>query len=533
MKLALILLPFVVLAQEPPVPTAKASLEGHVVSAVGGEPLRKARLTLRLNVAAGRPTLAQRFVTAASDNSGKFLFENVDPGDYQLTVRRDGFAPQTLGEIAEGKKREPVVLTPGDRKSGLVVKLIPYAVVSGRAVDEDGDPIQGLPVALMQYEYSSRGRELIEARTGNTDDRGEYRIYNVPPGKYLLKFNNRGNRIGRSEDGESFAPTFYAGAADEANAAPFEIKAGQQLNNVGITLRKARLATLRGRVVAPPEVRPSVGLLVSDGRGTSSTSNSIDEKEHRFELRGIQPGSYSVTAAYALNGQNFNALVPVEVGNSDIEGLELRPSPPLEVSGTIRIEGETKQRPSVLQVAASVTGRAVMESVKDDGTFVLRGMMPNRYRLGVQRAAPLLYTKSIHWGPTDITEGELDLTAGVPPRAELSIVLGADVGQIDGTVMNDKEPAEGALVTLLRNDGRKIAAYIRWATVDAAGRFTLRGIAPGAYRVIAWDQVDVNAVQWDPDFLRPYDTAGERLTIEPYAKKTVELKVTTNLTPAR
>jgi hypothetical protein len=528
MKLAFLLLPFLALAQDPP---AKASLEGHVVNAVGGEPLRKVRLTMRMNVAANRQGAPQPVVSTSTDTAGKFLFENLDPGDYQLTARRDGFAAYTMGALTEGKKREPVVLGAGDRKSGLVLKLTPFGVISGRVVDEDGDPVQGVPVSAMQWEYTSRGRELAEGRSTSTDDRGEYRLYDVPAGRYLLKFAHRGLRLSRSEDAEYFVASYFPGAADASNAAPFDIKPGQQLTGVAITLRKARLATLRGRVIAPPEVRVSVGLMITSDRGTSSTSNSIDDKDHKFELAGLSPGPYVVTAQYALNGQNFNALLPVEVGTSDIGGLELRPSPPLEVPGTVRIEGASTQKLSLLRAVAYTPGRSVLESVKDDGTFLLRGLMPNVYRVGIN-PVPLLYTKSIHWGTADITEGQLDLTAGVPPRTEVSIVMAADVGQVDGTVMNDKEPAEGAVVTLIRNDGRKIASYFRSATVDAAGRFSIKGIAPGGYRLIAWDKVNVNAVQYDPDFLRPYETAGERVTVEPNDKKSIELKVTTNLSPA-
>src|SRR5215203_1815790 len=108
MKLALLLLPFVALCQEPSNPPAKASLEGHVISAVGGEPLRKVRLSLRMNVAGGpqqgRSGQVQVMfvsIAAQTDATGKFLFENVDPGDYQLTARRDGFAIENIAAITE------------------------------------------------------------------------------------------------------------------------------------------------------------------------------------------------------------------------------------------------------------------------------------------------------------------------------------------------------------------------------------------------------------------------------------------------
>ena len=535
MRFALLLLPLAAFCQDQQQPPPKATLEGTVVNAVGGEPLRKARVTLRLNVGPTRQMRGEAVVTmiqaVTSDSAGKFYFPSVEPGDYQLIVRHDGFASRTLGGMTEGSKREGVVLGPGDNKAGLLVKLAPYAVISGRAVDEDGDPVQNLPVALMQYEYTSRGRELIEGRTGTTDDRGEYRIYDVPPGKYFLKFNHRGMRISRSDETESVTPTFFPGAPDVSNAAPFDIKAGQQLTGLVISLRKSRLATVRGRVIAPPNVQVNVGLMVTSDRGTSSNSNNLtDTKDYKFELGGLAPGSLFVTANYAYNGQRFSTQVPVEVGTDDINGLELRPGPPLDLAGTVRIDGQ--DHGEVLRHAGERRRDRPQshQSVKEDGAFLLRNLESTTYRIGVNRT-PLLYVKSITFGSADISESQLDLTAGVPPRAELAIVLGADAGEIEGTVMNDKEPAEGARVTLIRSDGRKVAAYFKFAQVDSAGKFSLRGIAPGTYRVVGWDKVDINAVQYDPDFLRPYDTAGVRVTIGPNEKKSVELKVTANLTP--
>jgi hypothetical protein len=537
MRAAVLLLPLVALCQEPPNPPAKASLEGHVVNAVGGEPLRKVRLSLRMNVAGGSQQrqsgqVQVMFVSIAAqtDATGKFVFENVDPGDYQLTARRDGFATETLGALTEGKKREPVVLAPGDRKSGLVIKMTPHAVISGRVVDEDGDPIQGVPVSTMVYEYTSRGRELVEGRSTSTDDRGEYRMFDVPAGKYLLKFAHRGMRMGRPDDAEYFAATYFPGVPEPANAAPLEIKAGQQLNGIGIALRKARLATIRGRVIAPPNVSVSVGLMISTDRGTSSTSNSIEDKEYRFMLPGLAPGPVYITANYMFNGQRFNAQLPVEVGSSDINGLELRPGPPLEIPGTVRIDGQSTEKVGLMQISAQVPGRGASESVKDDGTFLLRGLSTDRYRIAVNRA-PSLYIKSIQWGTSDITTELLDLTVGLPPRPELSIVLGADGAQIEGAVMNDKEPAEGAVVTLIPTGNRRAPQYFKNATVGSNGRFTLRAIAPGPYRVIAWDKVNVNAVIYDPDFLRPYETAGQSFILDPGEKKSVELKVTANVAP--
>src|ERR1017187_4583929 len=100
----LFVLPVILLAQDAqPVAQdpAKARLEGQVLNSVTNEPVRKASLTLR----------ARTTYTATSDATGKFIFDNVDPGDYGLMIRRDGFAYVLLGS------KNHFILAAGDRRT--------------------------------------------------------------------------------------------------------------------------------------------------------------------------------------------------------------------------------------------------------------------------------------------------------------------------------------------------------------------------------------------------------------------------------
>src|SRR5262245_24534319 len=147
MRLAgLLLIPVLLIGQTAPVvqDPEKASLEGQVLNAATGLPLRKARLTLRMNVAAQqapRPQSQSQQVqpaamTVGTDIAGKFLFPNLDPGDYRLVVRNDGFADVQLGRDTS-RRAEPILLGARDRKTGFTVKLTPYGAIAGRLADED------------------------------------------------------------------------------------------------------------------------------------------------------------------------------------------------------------------------------------------------------------------------------------------------------------------------------------------------------------------------------------------------------------
>jgi protocatechuate 3,4-dioxygenase beta subunit len=556
MKTALFaLIPVLALAQSPQQQPEKATLEGQLVNAVGGEGLRKVRLSLRMNVARQgaqpqqllpargqrspaaqpqpTPPPAPAAVTVVSDLTGKFLFENLEPGNYQLTARRDGFADVTLGNQQVGKKTEPIILAPGDHKMGLLLKMIPYGAISGRLVDEDGDPIQNMAVTTMTYTYTSRGRELAEGMSATTDDRGEYRIFNVPPGKYFLKAGNRSLRMGgRDPEAKGYAPAFFPGVYQAASAASLELGPGQQMTGMSMTLRAAHLATIQGHIVAPAGTDMWVGLMVTsdNGQSSSSSSDGVDKNTGKFKLSSVPQGALFVIAGYDVSGQRYRTQVPVEVGDSDIDGLELRPIAAMDVPGQLRIEGDTKLTMSQLQVMLQTRGNSNMVTPKDDGTLLFKGVNANTYRVQPNRA-PGLYLKSVRWGNSDITDGELDLTAGLPANTELSVVLGADAAELEGVVKNDNDPAEAATVTLVPTGSHRSSPFYKSAVTDEAGHFTIRGIAPGTYKIIAWDKVNVNAVIYDPDFLRPYETAGRRIAMEPNGKQKVELKLTANQQP--
>jgi len=272
-------------------------------------------------------------------------------------------------------------------------------------------------------------------------------------------------------------------------------------------------------------------LIVTDG-GSSSTSSNADDRTGKFEFRNVPPGFIYLTGDYTVNGQRYDTMVPLDVGVADIDGIELRPVPPGDLSGQVSVEGEPAFDVSKIGVrldgASSGHNSVSVSSLRKDGRLLITAITPGRYRVGLDHLQGL-YIKSIQWGTTEITDSQLDLLAGIPPRTELSIVLGADGGQLEGVVMNEKpEPVESAIVTLVPVGAHKSAPFHKRATTDASGKFTISGIAPGSYKLYAWDKVDTNAVMYDPDFLRPYEGAARLVEVLPKDKKTAELKLIVN-----
>jgi hypothetical protein len=524
----LFVLPVVLLAQDaPPIAQdpAKARLEGQVLNSVTNEPVRKARLTLRMNVA------ATTTYSATSDAMGKFEFANVDPGDYQLSIRHDGFADLVLG-ARNAARKNPILLAASDRKNDFLVRLVPHGTISGSVLDEDGDPIRNMTVAAMTYLYTNNGRELQVIRSANSNDLGEYRIFDLPPGKYFLKVGHQGIRLLDNPEGaDDYGSVFYPSSPQVSGAIVQEVTPGAHLHNLNFNVRKVHYATVRGRVVAPPTAADVfVRMSIVSEDGTSSTSRDVKGKDFQFEFIGVAPGPVHLTGSYLLNGRPYSTYLPIEVGGSDIDGIELRPLPPTVVSGQVRVAGTNAIQGSRLVLQLRAQGIGVFNAlVQEDGTFTAVNLPPAAYPLYIDGMPKGLYIKSIHLGTTEITDTTLDLTAGVPPRTELSILLGADGGQISGVVTNENvEPCDGVTVTLIPTGARNSRLFYKFVTTDASGKFTITGIAPGTYRLLAWDKVDNNEVMFDPDFLRPYESAAQTVEIVANDKKTLDLKLTLN-----
>lgn len=239
---------------------------------------------------------------------------------------------------------------------------------------------------------------------------------------------------------DGYVPVFYPGVTEASAAAPVDLLAGQQVRGLGFTVHQHRQASIRGHVSAPTGTTPQVGLMTMSEYGTSSTSNTVRDKDGKFELTGIAPGGIWVTGSYNQNGQYAQTQVYVSVGTEDIEGLELRPMLPFEVPGTVRIDGTTTRTMSQLMIQLQAQSRSASARPKDDGSLLFERVSPVIYRVGTGGFGDL-YLKSAQWGTSDVTESDLDLTAGVPPDTSLSVVLGADGGQVEGHVTNGPSPA--------------------------------------------------------------------------------------------
>jgi hypothetical protein len=169
---------------------------------------------------------------------------------------------------------------------------------------------------------------------------------------------------------------------------------------------------------------------------------------------------------------------------------------------------------------AGVAPVSVPGAVAEDGTFSL-SVDPDFYHISAT-APGTLYLKSATCGGKDVTETGIDLSNG--GACDLTMVMSANGGQLDGQVTDaDSQPAPFAQVTLV-NTGARSADLFASAMTDAGGHFKIGGLAPGSYKAYAWEEVDVNAVRYDPEFVKPYESSAQTVEIAEGSKETASLK---------
>lgn len=168
-----------------------AAIEGQVVDGVTGSPVRKANLTLRhIDANPGQAGLLGTYGTT-SDAGGKFAMKDLEPGKYMLNVTRTGYVTMQYGARGPNRPGATLSLSPRQQLKEVNFRLTPHGVISGRIVDEDGDPVAGVQVQAQSYRYFLGKKQLTAANGNSTNDLGEFRIFGLAPRKYYLSANNR------------------------------------------------------------------------------------------------------------------------------------------------------------------------------------------------------------------------------------------------------------------------------------------------------------------------------------------------------
>ena len=568
------------LLQSPFSPTgqdARPAIEGVVVRAGTGESLANAQVTLIRAVASATAARGasddetSNTAQTITDRNGRFAFKSIAPGSYRIIAARNGYARQEYGQRVFGGPGRVVTIAAGHSVETITIGLTPAGTVSGAVRDLSGEAITGLQVQLLRQVYNASGqRTFVTAGTDQTDDRGEYRVFWVTPGRYLLVVSpSAAARAVASVGAQSvnevpenrFPPTFFPGTIDVAQASPIDVRPGEELNGIDVSVSRQALYRIRGKVIDPRTGQPPRTASVTIvPRGSAAppvalfgSASPYNPSDGSFELRDVAPGAYwvraTVTAASAdsiltanaagrsladiftesVNADRRVVQVAADVAGSDVDGLMITVAAGASIRGRLRVEGQTlaaitnlDRLQVTLRPATTGTSSNRHRPVSADGVFRLDNVTPGEYFATVQPLPDGYYVKEARLDQLDALQQPLVISG--PVSGTLDVVLSRAAGRIDGTVTDSRGQGVPGVQAVLVPTPRLRWRFdlFRTATTDGTGRFSLSGIPPGDYSLFAWEALQSFAY-FDDDVLRQSETAATSVRIVESSTATVQV----------
>ncbi len=523
-------------------------ISGTVLRADTGEPLPKARVTL---IAEDEDFAKSRM--AWSDAAGHFEMAEILPASYRLDARRDGYLGEYYDAGEPGRSASIFTLKPGQQITDATFRLKRCAAISGKVTDEDGDPVQNASVEVVER-ITYKGKVNYGAVGSSvTNDLGEYRVFNLGPGTYkvlaLAQSRSRTFVAGIEMDDSTLASvggyvdTYFGGTTDPTRADTLEVKAGNDISDIDVSLIRERLYTIRGRVTNPlagdQPGRIEIGLISLDPDSLTDNrlSTFTDEKTGFFEIRDVSEGSYTAVAAWRDGGNNYFGTEPVEVAGADVNSVNIVITRGATIRGKIILQtsAEKARDIEVNIYSRDRTQFARQESTEAnaDGSFQISGVMAGKYDLEISSSCDHCYTKSVRVGGEEIPDQSLAIgSAGSAYNVEVIYSLGLAI--IEGTVSDSNGVLLAGTAVFLVPDpplDQRTWLYDRVST-DQYGHFAMRRVTPGSYHVVALLNVDDSLDTRDPEFVKQFGSNAEAVTVGENDRKSVRVTALASLANA-
>jgi len=515
MKLFLVIM--TMLLQAPAPPRSGGVVTGTVNIAGTSEPVPDAEIAI---------STAAALLETTTDSNGRFSLGNVPAGAHTVLIRADGFfaVPAVASAAPQARAEVPVSVAIGASATVPPVTMIRGAIIAGKVVDPQG---KALPFATVLALRQGAAGSLQGVATRTTDDQGEYRLFWVPPGEYVIAVNPRPifptNPAQAAAGSAQIRPvirTLFPGTTDIAQAGKVAVNAGDEIRGIDVSARLDPVdlpspssgpnpagVKISGQITnkLAPANGPGTLLLGTEadpGQPRPVGSVPLSEPTVPFEIPSVPPGKYDLFVRVndirgslgAGGAQNAWGRATVEVRDRDVDGVQMILHASVDVPGVLKVDGKPVSAGGGLKVGLSPMGtagripnyRGILDRAQtpgDEGKFAIPGAAEGNYDVFVQGGDANSYLADIRQRDTSILATGVAVHETVP--AVVEVLFATDGGIVEGIISSsDKSPVGGAAVVLVPED-LQLIRLSKNVTAGPDGKYLIRGVRPGEYKVFA------------------------------------------------
>jgi len=443
----------------------------------------------------GDPGLSNKTTSkATTDSDGRFQLRGIPAGGYQLQT----FAPALVTSNLYGRQSQVINLNDGESVDGIDLALKPGGVITGRITNADGEPVIQENVRLISADQSKTQIYFPYLdMMSSTDDRGIYRLFGVPPGRYLVAIGGNPNSPSSSISGNN--AYYHPGTSDNSKATTIEVTSGSESNGVDIVTGRNKVYTASGRIVDATSGKPLVGMTYGYGvqdpqsknLGMMFYSGSTTNSSGRFLLQGLTPGQYAAYAQPVGESDRYSDLAPFTITDGDVDGLIVKVHAGSQITGNVIIEGAERQpvpNISAIQLSYSsgspnVARRGGLLRIASDGSFRITGL-PR----GLIRFYPQFYLNPKGLTLSRIERDGIEEKDGIDVGSDeeitgVKLIFSYGTGVIRGQVKVEGSEITSSTMMFLnvRRAGSMDNVNNMNQPVDVRGRFVASGLTPGEY----------------------------------------------------
>lgn len=443
-----------------------------------------------------------------TDAEGRYQVTNLPPGRYIIISASKAF----VASNGSTRNEEPTLVTmdAGESRENVDFSLIRGGVITGQVTDSEGRPVIAHTVRVLQVSVGPDGRTRFQGRGGDygersTDDRGVYRMYGLPPGRYVLSAGGEEDYFSTTR----YPRTFYPDAPDENQAKIIEVGAGKEITDINIRLGLSRKRyEAIGRVIEADTGKPVPNVHISANKIHSNQENNNEDsggssysqadRLGNFRLTGLARGKYNagLYAGWMESSEFYAEPMTFEITDGNVSGVEIKAVRGSTLSGISVFEGTNDAAVKALLPQVQIYAHTEVNGPQDesdqprshhqmplkpDGSFLLTGVAPGKIRFGVH-APRGLHVLRIERGGVEIKD-LLELSKG-ENVTDLRLVFSSGTGVIRGQVqIVGGQPLGGVSNFVEANLVGNTTGRRFNVPVDDKGRFEITNLPGGEYEL--------------------------------------------------